>query len=176
MRITELKAYLKKTSPKEIENILVELYKSNQFCKEYINNKIQPENENIILQQYKDIITKEFFPERGDPKLRYSLIRKSVSEFKKICRTPNNYVDLLLHYIECGIEFTNAYGDIDQNYYIRFANLYTDTLNYIFDNDLENNFDDRCLKLKMSTENIGWGFYQEMNDIYYAFYDIDFES
>lgn len=175
MKISELKVYLDELSKKEIEKLVTELYQSNTFNQELIQNKIHPEDEEIKLEKYKTIIRNEFFPERGDGKLRYAVMRKALSNFKKISNKPENIADLMLCYVENGVEFTNEFGDIDDNFYTKMGNMFADSLKYIFEHGLEELFEERCLKIKSESDNIGWGFSDYLDQVYWAYYDYQIE-
>lgn len=90
MKISELKVYLDEMPKKMLEKLVVELYQSKTFNQELIQNKIHPEDEETKLEKYKKIIKDEFFPERGFGKLRYGVMRKALSNFKKISKNPKN--------------------------------------------------------------------------------------
>ena len=176
MKISEIKYYLENKTKKELIALVVKLYRLNKHNQELLHVEINPENEDIAKERYKKIIKDEFFPERGDPKLRYSIIRKAITDFRKICRKPENLVDVMLCYVEYGVDFTNVYGGIDEDFYIRIENVFADTLEYIFNNKKEEIFKERCLELKLGIGDIGFGFGHNMDDLYYAYYNIDDED
>ena len=86
MKVSEIKNYLNKKSKQEIVNLVLKLYRSGPLNKEILHTEIRPENENIVKEKFKRIIRTEFFPEKGDPKLRYSILRRAITDFKKICK------------------------------------------------------------------------------------------
>lgn len=173
MTITEIKHYLKEKKTSELIKIITSLYNLDSKNRDFIESLINPENDVVLFEKYKQIIEHEFFPPKGDPKLRYSAMRTAITDFKKICKKPEHIANLMLHYVYYGVKFTNAYGDIDEAFYMKMENMYTDALNYIFKHDLEKKFDEFCLKIKMGSEGTGWGFEHAMDDIYYAFYNDD---
>ncbi|MAG13493.1 MAG: hypothetical protein CMN78_02735 [Spirochaetales bacterium] len=176
MKITEIEFYLENKTKKELIAIVIKLYRLSKHNQELLHVEINPENENMAKEKYKKIIKDEFFPERGDPKLRYSIIRKAITDFKKICRKPENLADVMLCYIENGVDFAIEYGDIDEDYYIGIENIFADTLEYIFDNKIENLLSKRCMEIMLNTGDTGFGFGHGMNDLYYAYYNIDEED
>lgn len=56
IKITELKKYLHMKSDKELVNEIVELFKLSSKVKEYYNLKVNPENEQEMLKDYKKIV------------------------------------------------------------------------------------------------------------------------
>ncbi|WP_052409888.1 hypothetical protein [Paenibacillus durus] len=68
--------------------------------------------------------------------------------------------------VECGVDFTLSFGDIDQKFYHTIASIYEQALKYIVDNQLEDKFIDRCNRLMLSSQDIDWGFGFDMVDLY----------
>ena len=77
----------------------------------------------------------------------------------------------MLHFVECGGELTNTYGDIDENFYTSVENTYEKALEIIVNNGLLEKFKSRALKIVNDTENIGWGFHDYLGDLYYEHYE-----
>jgi hypothetical protein len=172
MKVSEIKNYLNKKSKQEIVNLVLKLYRSGPLNKEILHTEIRPENENIVKEKFKRIIRTEFFPEKGDPKLRYSILRRAITDFKKICKNRENIADLMIYYVENGVDFTNEYGDVDEEFYIKMENMFSEALQYIFANQLEDVFHKRCLQIKINSDDIGWGFSNAIKDLYYAYYEV----
>lgn len=78
---------------------------------------------------------------------------------------------MLLYYVECGVEFTNEFGDIDESFYTSVENTYNTALDLMANEDILNKFKDRVLKIVNETENIGWGFHDCLGDVYYENYE-----
>ena len=54
------------------------------------------------MNKYKSIIEKEFIEgkTRGLPKMRFSVARKAVNDFKKLTNKPELIADIMLTYVE----------------------------------------------------------------------------
>ena len=91
--------------------MVMELYEARKEAKEYLDFYINP-NDDAKLEEYKKIIYNEFYPNRGEPKCRFSVCRKTISDFKKLKPSPSCIADLMLFYIETGVNFTAEYGDM----------------------------------------------------------------
>ena len=76
----------------------------------------------------------------------------------------------MLYYVENGVEFTNEYGDIDEDFYLKIENIFSNALDYIFKHNMEKKFEDRCLKITINSKGIGWGFSNSMSDLFYDHY------
>jgi hypothetical protein len=65
-----------------LEELVMDLYSARKEAKEYLEYVIKP-NDNGKLEEYREIITKEFFPNRGEPMMRFSICRKAISCFPR---------------------------------------------------------------------------------------------
>jgi hypothetical protein len=70
-----------------------------------------------MLEKYLEIIVNEFFPERGEEKLRYSVAKKAISDYSKASGNPEETLDLIFTYVENGVKYTKFYGDVNEQFY-----------------------------------------------------------
>ncbi len=171
MKITELKRNLEELSKDTLITTITDIYKKNDFVKDYLNGKFGSKSDVSILVKYKDIIEEEFFPEFGEGKARLSVAKKSITEFKKISNNKMHISDLMLFYVEIGVNFTACYGDIDENFYMSMERMYGNALKHIEKYDLSISFLDRSKKIVDDTVDMGWGFHDELCEIYYSYYE-----
>ena len=75
--------------------------------KQYYTIKLDTQGAQRVLETYKNIITHEFFPNRGLGKARLSIAKKAISDFKKLSDSPMCNADIMLHYVENGVQFTD---------------------------------------------------------------------
>lgn len=72
-----------------------------------------------VLADYKQEIIYFFFGERGIsndlPRLRDA--RRLIRDYRKATKDTLGTLDLMLHFVETGTEFTNTYGDINEQFY-----------------------------------------------------------
>jgi len=171
MKLTDLKKKLNKLSKEELIQLLIEVYKERQESKDLIESKLDPKMEILILEKYKNQITDEFFPQSGIPQYpRFSNLQRTLKDFKDISTNPELISELMMTYVENGVEYTNEFGDIDERFYDNIIRTYLDLLKHLSGNDLLAEFKDRCLNIVNETEDIGWGFHDELTDLYYEFY------
>lgn len=170
LKLTDLKGYLKNKSQDDLVNEIAELTKQFPAVKEYYTVKLNPESENDAFEKYKKTVQNEFLPDRGFGKMRYSAVNKAISDYKKISNSPTKIAELMIYYAEIGVRFTNEFGDIDERFYGTIEKAYINALEYIFKNNLQKIFRDRADRIRISTNGIGWGFSDNMNDIFYNYY------
>ena len=173
LKISEVKKYLRAMEKEELVNEITELIKLYPAVKEYYAIILNPDAEKEVLAKYKMTVENEFFPSRGDGKLRHTLVNNAIQDFRKISQSPVNVASLMLYYPELGVEFTNAYGDIDEQFYVAISHGYSRALKYISENNLEETFHDQASKIMENTDRVGWGFNEAMIGIYFEYYSDD---
>ena len=138
--------------------------------KEYYHFQVSPEKQEKILDEYKRRIKREFFPERGYGEGRPSVGKAPILQFLKISSAPDKLIDLMLYYVEQGVQFTLAYGDIDEPFYESVESVYEDALDLIKENNLYNQFRTRCKKVMTDTNGMGWGFGDYIEELFEKYY------
>jgi hypothetical protein len=169
MGLREVKSELVKLDKETLIKHISELYKKYKPVKEYFDFYVNPDEKKLI-EQYKQRVTEGFFPKRGD-QLKLSISRKAINDFKKLGTSDESVADLLLHFVENGVEFTNVYGDINENFYISIGNTYSNALNLIEKNGMLDRFSKRAYNIVADADGIGWGFYEHLAYEYYQYYE-----
>ena len=116
---------------KALEAEIKKLYSKFSNVQQYYNMELSQDT-TAILNEYKEKIRQEYFPKRGYGKARNGVSRKVVTDFKKISIFKSDLIELILFRVEMMIEFTKAYGDIDEPFY----------------NSLESSFEEACKIVK----------------------------
>ncbi|MDQ0885140.1 TusA-related sulfurtransferase [Paenibacillus sp. V4I9] len=171
--IPELKKQLKTYKAEELVSIIIDCYKSSSDVKSYIHMMLEPENtENQLFDEAQKKILHQFYPERGEPKLKLAEAKKAISEFSKLCNNEARTIDLMIYYVELGVDFTNEYGDMYESFYYSMGSMYHNALQKITaDNGsgLFHLFRDRLKGIVQDSGGVGWGFHDHLVEVYYAF-------
>ena len=129
MSKSKLKSVLMSMDKSEIIKMVLELYSARKEAKEYLDFYAEP-NEGQKLEEYKHIIREEFYPSRNrEPKTRFSVCRKALSDFKKLKPSEDSVAELMVFYMENACQFTYDYGD---------------SVGSQFYDSVESNFDRHC--------------------------------
>lgn len=118
--VNDLKKYLNTMSQKELEEEIVNLFKTFPAVKEFYSSRLNPASDAEILEKYKKKITKEFLPVGNSFSLKYKNCRDAIKEFQKVCENKRMAAELMFHYADEGIGFTEDYGDIDEQFVVLF--------------------------------------------------------
>lgn len=87
MSKAQLKKQLNSLEKSQIIEMVMELYDARKEAKEYLEFYLNPD-EDKKLEEFKKIIQKEFYPSRGEPKTRFSVCRKAVTDFMNMKPAP----------------------------------------------------------------------------------------
>ena len=166
-------SYLNSLKKEELVLHIKKLYDIDRRNVDYLKSIVNMDYEIDILAKYKSQIEKVFKLKDNEVNIDYNYLEEIIKTFYKISNTPTNIADLMLYYVECGVDFTNKYGDIDEEYYDKIAYSFSESLKYIFKKNLQEQFENRCFKIHMKAERIGFGFSDYMSELYYAFYGED---
>ena len=170
MATANLKKFLNTLSKEELIKHIIELDKKYKPVQEYYQLYITNDVD-AVVNKYRNEIQNEFFPLRGQPKMRLSVARKAVLEANKLGLPPEKMADLMLFYVETGVQFTCTYGDIDEPFYNSMESMFAKALKFITAEALLPNFRLRAETIVDRTRNTGWGFHDTLGYIFYQFYD-----
>lgn len=171
LSVTELKKVLKQQTKEELISLLTECYKSNDKIKEFISARYAGKDTvKQLYEVYRRKIHDVFFPERMKATLKLSEAKKAITDFKKLCSDDKLILDLMLYYVEMGVEFTNAYGDIDEDFYYSIESMYASIIKELNKQDNPAIYYELQKRLEAVVDNtggIGWGFHEALFEWYY---------
>ncbi|MHB1682855.1 MAG: hypothetical protein ACYCYO_08525 [Bacilli bacterium] len=79
-------------------------------------------------------------------------------------------MELMLLYVEMGVDFTNTYGDIDAHFYENIENMYVNVINMVNEDDgyeLFEEYEERIANVVEEADGVGWGFYDTLQNLYF---------
>jgi Family of unknown function (DUF6155) len=164
--VTTVKKRLASSSKAELIADITELFKRFPAVQDYYQVKLYPSETTNIDKKYKKIIEDQFFPARGYGDAKLSVAKKAISDYKKVCTRADEVADIMLFYVEQGVKYTNAYGDINESFYNSMEGVYEKAIQLIFKYKIQDIFQGRCQRIMEDTSGIGWGFADAMSDIY----------
>ncbi len=169
--IREVRKYLEAKSHADLVSDIVLFCTQFDGVKEYYSTQLGHGYSEDLLEKYKAIVRKEFFPARGFGQARLSIARKAINDYKKVSRNLPGLVDLMLFYVEMGVRYTNEYGDIHEGFYTSMESVYDGALKMITANGLQAQYQTRCYKAVTDTHGMGWGFHDTLSHMYHTAFD-----
>jgi hypothetical protein len=170
---SQVKKQLANLEAKELLDIIGQLYKLNQDNKVFLTSQFGHGDAEQLAEPYRRAIKREFNPDRGYPRLNLGAARKALNNFKKSSADPVAVIDMLVFYVEQGVICTNNYGDINENFYSSLESAYAEAvtlLKRVGNPELFEQFRPRLRRIVRDTSGIGWGFHDQLSDIYYTEY------
>lgn len=166
---SDLKKILQDTEKNELVDLIRDLYKRSTDDRRFITARymdtISGDLKGQMLEKYRKIIVNEFFPDRGEEKLRYSVAKKAISDYSKASGDPEGTLDLMFTYVENGVKYTNTYGDIDKQFYLNIYGMLSKICDFFWEKkELYPLFRKRLFKVCQDSRNIGWGFREMVSD------------
>ena len=162
----EIRQFLQEKSQEQLINDILFLYTKFDGVKEFMALQMGHGFSDDLLEKHRAMIEREFFPTRGFGRARLSIARKAITDYKKVSPNILGLVDLMVFYVEMGVRFTNAYGDISEAFYTSMEGMYDNALNNIIQFELKEQFQSRCEQIVKDTRNIGWGFHDILIERY----------
>jgi hypothetical protein len=119
------------------------------------------------LEKYRGKIVEQFFPARGDGKLKLGEARKAIRDYRKATGNLPGTVELLMTYVENGAQFTREFGDIDERFYNSVESVLEELAALLRGEarELYPQFSDRLANVEQMTDGIGWGFHDFVANI-----------
>jgi hypothetical protein len=142
--------------------LLKDLYEAAGGNRDFIHARCQAgECGGEVLEKYRGKIVEQFFPARGDGKLKLGEARKAIRDYRKATGNLPGTAELLMTYVENGTRFTHEYGDIDERFYDSVESA-LDELAALLRGEARGmypQFRDRLAKVEQMADGIGWGFH-----------------
>lgn len=164
-----IRSRLNQTSQGDLISLVGEFYKLSAQNQVFLETRFG--NQQDGLEEYKVIIKKNICPSEPWKKdVSLSTGRKAISDYKKALGNPEGLIELMLYYCECGVNFTNQFGDIDEGFYASIESMYQSAIDLLKKNkDLKDLFFTRIEKMVSNSSHIGWGFHDTLEDIFEAY-------
>lgn len=166
----ELRKFLDGLSKEELVEQAVQLFTDFAAVREYFEMRLGPADDaETVRRKYKKIIDEQFYPTRGEPRLSLAAARKALRDYRKVARSIDGVVDLMLHYVENGIAFGHEFGFMDETLARSLFLVFRDAISEIVKAGLEDEFAARCRKVAESSIDLGWGMPDLLEDLCEAF-------
>lgn len=167
MKLTDLKKQLNTMDKADLIALICRLYKDSKQSQSMIDIELcgNAAEEHLVVECQKQIRA-AFFGKN----LSLKAARKVIGDFKKVSRNQENVAELMLTYVECGVEFTNMYGDVDEAFYSSIESVFMDyvtLLNSMAHDGCYKKHAARLAKVCYNASDIGWGFSEEIAATYY---------
>lgn len=172
MSKTELKKHLLSLTKEQVVEQVLNLYDACKPAKEYFEYLLKPD-EKGQFEKYKAIIINEFYPKGKyvDGKTRFSVAKKAIADFRSLNPSPELLGDLMVTLPEMACEYTFDYGDMWEQYYNSAATNFELALKFLEKHGLLEQFKHRCHDCVKHAEPCGYGFADEISNLFNEYYE-----
>ena len=164
-------------SSKDLLALIGELYRRDAGNRHFIHAQCAVGD---AIGAYKQIIEEHLCPDpMSSQEFSLAAARKAISDYRRAQGDPASLLDLTIHYVECGTRCTLDYGDMWEAFYNSMESMFRKAVGMVEKSDPETQatFLPRLAELVRATQGVGWGYHDELADIFgAAFPDIDWES
>lgn len=144
------------------------LFEASAGNRDFIQARCQAgESGGEILEKYRGKIVEQFYPARGEAKLKLGEARKAIRDYRKATGDLPGTAELLMTYVEQGAEFTHDFGDIDERFYNSVGSA-LDELAALLHGEARGVYpqlSERLARVERITDGIGWGFHDHIADV-----------
>lgn len=167
----KLKKELQKLTKTQLLEQILDLYDKNNTVKAFYNFYLNPSKEEELIIKYKKIIRKEFNVENPMKSTeKFSVAKRAISDFKGLQPSPQSLADVMLYLPERACELTHHYGDFSEQFYNSAYNNFKVALAFLNKHDLLGDFKPRSLQCLVWASNGGYGFADDIADVFYQYY------
>jgi hypothetical protein len=147
-------------------DLVKELYDAAAENRDFIEARCQPEDGGAVLERYRRKIVEQFFPARGEGKLKLGEA-KAIRDYRRATRDVAGTAELLMAYVENGTRFTHEYGDIDERFYSSVESALEELAALLGGEarDIFPQFSGRFAEVERMSDGIGWGFQDFVADV-----------
>ena len=161
----DIKTTLLSKTDTEVMKLVKDLYALSEENKTFIHSRYNLGGD--PLEPYKEIITEALYPDfNWNQPISLSTGRKAISDYYKSTKDKLGQIELMVHYLETGNQFTLDYGDIDEPFYASLERMFNRILNEIEKqpNNIQMKFLDRLQTVVISARDMGWGYYDYISE------------
>jgi hypothetical protein len=170
MKVRTIQNYLKTCSKEELIQMFLDLAKRNPAVERFLLSKFDPTVPDPGFEDYEAEVRSEFFPTRGlgngNPSIAFRMLQRVEAE----ATSSKQVIDFIYFCVEIGVEFTTTYGDIDEEFYTAFEDLFERAAKLASADGLIDEYASRARRIVKSTFEMGWGFYDELERIFTEYF------
>jgi len=166
---TPISRLIRNLEPKEMLDLFRQLYMLSPENAEFIDSQFKSGSEEKLLEEYRQKIKLEFFPEH-DPYSKFprmGWMKSLIRDYRKGTGDLAGTAELMVTFQEHGMEFTMMYGDISEQFYDSLLSGMNDMIKMLTKDapQLFPAFRDRLVEVvRRVYGRVGWGYGDGMHE------------
>jgi len=166
-----IKSSLNNLSQKQLVDLIIRLYKKSPENKELIDSIFDTTVIDCAYKKYKQQILQEFYPKKGLPKIRFSVMRSAIKKFKDISNNTQLIAELMYLIVITGTKFCKEWGMDYEEYYNSLLSMFKTLLKHLEKSNLIGAFQQECNEIVRLSEDTGWGYHDDLTSIYEEYFE-----
>ncbi|MFU2205596.1 hypothetical protein [Streptococcus pluranimalium] len=168
LTIPQLRKKIRELDDKELENLLVHLYKNSIEAEQFINLTILGEvRDQELLEKYRKKLYKAFYAESGLG-MDFKLAKTILKEYKRVSKSPTSYGELCLYFVDYATAYTDHFGDMWVEFYDTTARRFDEGITMLLEHpELLEQYRQQVEDCFERSLGMGYGFEEMMADSYY---------
>ena len=167
----DVRAVLNNADHNDLLKLIGDLYALRKENQDFLHARFL--RDASALAPYKETIKHYISPaEPWKTPVKISIARKAISDYRKAVGDPEGLAELMLFYVECGVNFTLEFGDIDEAFYTSVIRVFSDGMKMLnrCEEDVVSRLLPRFEGAIHSTADMGWGFHDSLRDTFEAYF------
>ncbi len=163
---TNIKSILAKKETLELMMLIKDLYALNKNNKTFVEARYLSGED--VLKPYKKCIDEVLYPDvMRDKPVSFSVGRRAISDYKKATKDTNGTIELMVHYVTTGTQFTLDYGDMYDEFYASLISMFHSILKLLVktESKTQNKFAPELADIVDSVRGIGWGYHDDLSGL-----------
>lgn len=123
-----------------------------------------------VLKPYNKVIEESLFPDvMSNDDVEIATAKKAIANYAKAVGDPRGMLELMVYFVECGAAFSLDVGYGDETFFESLERMYEKAIKLLLtlDETTIDEYHNRFEELVTSTRDIGWGFHDTLNGIFY---------
>lgn len=161
----ELRKYLKELTKAQLEEQIVEIYDRFKNVKEYYDFAFNP-NENILIEQCRFQISKEYFPiSSRKAKMRRSIAQKWIKKLTQLEADSTLLADVMFFNIEIAQSFSAEHYIRQDSFYSSMFKSFDEACRFVSEKGILNEFKGRIEKIANDACDQQWPNRRSLEDL-----------
>ncbi len=148
--------------------LIKDLFNFSEGNRTFLKTRFSPGGD--PLKTYKTIIRDNMYPDfRKNQDFSIADAKKAISDYSRAAGDPIDKIELMVYFTECGNKSAVELGDLYEQFYDSICSVYRQVIKKIvlLPEPLKSDYKKRLKFLVTSSEGMGWGYHDELGDIFY---------
>ena len=171
---SDVKASVVHMEQRQLVQLIGDLYRLSKENKDFLHARFSIGDD--PLKPYKKIIDECMYPDvMSNSPIRIQEAKRAISNYSKAIGDQRGEAELMIYFVERGNAFTLDLGDIDEGFYDALVRMYDRAIAKILKlpEEEQNTFQVRMKEIMDSSDGIGWGYHDDLCDLYYDGFEDD---